>query len=426
MRNCMLLLILFPSVLVAKLNINITLSPDKKNKSTLTPAARWEEIHILWYNKFNPKKPNKAILLRQKNYAYKHGLVPNHYNNTWTGIHGLNTKKVFISSVKPLSTVRNLALQQTGKNSNRVTGIYIHDSNNVKTWKFVNGKGYITTIHATSNHPFYVKNIGEFLPLQQITPNMELTDDHQHTLHLICASREHKKCGYPYNVNKISTVYNIEVNQQHQYFVSGKHILVHNCSRSAVHNQAGATKIYDLDSRIKAASVNSDHLIVSSNIVQCMGFPGCLYTSISIFDINPSAEATYHYPDEIPLGKYKKILMDRVPEPDARLLLSHIGEKVESGTRAYILEEYDKFSAFEHMHDIRNFTFSRLMGIEEGHEVLDGFDGLEVGDLEGSYFFITGEKELKETKNKLSKKKLPLGGSHDLSKNCALLEYIRI
>ena len=425
MRNYLSLLILFASVFAARLNTGITLSPDKK-KSALAPATQWEEIHILWYNRFNPKKPDKAILLRQKNYAYKHGLIPDHYNNTWTGIRGLNIKKVFISSVKPLSAVRNLALQQTGKNSNRVTGIYIHDSNNVKTWKFVNRKGSITTINATPNHPFYVKNIGEFLPLQQITPGMELTDDHQHTLHLICASKKHKKCGYPYNVNKISTVYNIEVNQQHQYFVSGQHILVHNCSSPAVHNQAGATKIYDLDSRIKAASGNSDHLIVGSNIVQCMGFPEGLCPGLSILDINPSAEATYHYPDEIPPGKYKKILMDRVPEPDARLLLSHIGEKVESGTRAYILEKHNKFSAYDYMHDFKNFTFSGLMENDDRYAVLDNFNSLYEGNIEGKKFFITGKKELEENENKEREKYLSCKKIHTLPKKYALLEYIRI
>ena len=369
---------------------------------SLISVSQWEEIHLTWYNKFNPAKPNKVMLLRPKNWALQHGLIPNHYNKQWAASNGLPVRTVFVSSVAPFYPDKKKSVQPASANSNRVTGIYIHDTDTVRTWKFIDRKQHLTIIHATPNHPFYIKDLKKFLPLQKITPAMTLVDDRQHTIHLLCPAQKNRQCGLPYHPDRVSTVYNIEVDQQHQYFVSGEHILVHNCNTAPAYHAPSygrepAAPVYHY-AREPAASAatpdRSDYLVVGCGTVQRPGYIKCAHPTIDTIDIDYTAQATYTSWDDVPRGKYNNILLERTPTL-LSLLDRRIAPRVRSGARAYFLSSQSGGGAIESMIDTEHFKYTRMLEPEEGYALLNKFENSVIRDLKGKSFFYTNKQVIK-------------------------------
>ena len=106
----------------------------------------------------------------------------------------------------------------------------------VKTYRFKDvTTGEISSINATPNHPFYVKNKGQFMPIDDIAPTDKLVNSSGQTIKLICNNGQTSYCGNLYNIDgKPVAVYNLEVYQEHVYYVGDDGILVHNvCSKGA-------------------------------------------------------------------------------------------------------------------------------------------------------------------------------------------------
>ena len=179
-----------------------------------------EHIIFKCFNPYNPGHPDHIELLRPEGYAYQHGLMKN-ASHLWQG--RICTARVTVTAVDKGQTVQNKQNNQYAP----VTGIYIHQAKNVKTWRFMDENRHITTLNATDNHPFYVKELHRFLPIKKITQNMSLSAG-QHQLHLLCDSKT--GCGKPFHSAKPVYVYNIEVKKQHVYHVGEEKILVHNCA----------------------------------------------------------------------------------------------------------------------------------------------------------------------------------------------------
>ena len=178
--------------------------------------------HIIFncFNPYNPGHPDHIELLRPEGYAYQHGLMKN-ASNLWQG--RICTARVTVTAADKGQTIQNKQNNQYAP----VTGIYIHQAKNVRTWRFIDENRHITTLNATENHPFYVKELHRFLPIKKITQKMSLSAG-QHQLHLLCDSKT--GCGKPFHSAKPVYVYNIEVKKQHVYHVGEEKILVHNCA----------------------------------------------------------------------------------------------------------------------------------------------------------------------------------------------------
>ena len=191
-------------------------------------ASSWEEVDIAWPNIFNSNIPNTAKLLRPINYAHQHGLVMGAHINMKLGELGVSNAVITITAVRHLSqqTVDQIHRLQQGEKP--IIGVYVHQTNDVRTYHFKDKQGKISTIDATPVHPFYVKNLQAYLPISQVTDNMQLVGKKNEAIHLICPRNKHQKCGLPYHKGKIIPVYNIEVYQRHFYRVGHDAIKVHN------------------------------------------------------------------------------------------------------------------------------------------------------------------------------------------------------
>ena len=187
-------------------------------------AQKWEEIGIKWDNGYGK-------LLRPISYAEKHGLTAGecrYFNLTEFGV---PHAKITITYTKPLLKWQ---VHQLLHDKQPVIGIYIHQTKDVRTYRFTDKHGHISTLNVTPNHPFYVKSLHAYLPISHITNTMSLDGVHHQSLYLLCLRHQH--CGVIYEPNKFKTVYNLEVAQQHFFRVGLDEIKVHNSDFSAHSN----------------------------------------------------------------------------------------------------------------------------------------------------------------------------------------------
>ena len=188
-------------------------------------SKTWEEIDIAWNNPFNPNKPNTAQLLRPIKYAHKYGLFVGKHIYMNLAEFGVPHTLITVIRIKPLTTWKVHRLLH-GKQP--VIGLYIHQTMDVRTYRFTDKRGHITTIHVTPNHPFYVKNLHAYLPINQITDTIPLEGKKHQRIYLVCPFHHFRHCGIPYQPSKLKTVYNLEVYRQHHFRVSNFQIKVHN------------------------------------------------------------------------------------------------------------------------------------------------------------------------------------------------------
>ena len=202
-------------------------------------AKTWKEIDITWPNPFNPKHTNIAKLLRPIHFIEEDQLVmgkPAQLNMVGIGIPNQGT---IVTAIKPLS---QHLLQQLHAGTQPVIGYFKHYVNDVRTYRFIDKQGHYSTLHATPNHPFYVKELQAFLPISQITSTMTLIGASRQGLHLVCRTAKSIHCGIPYRSGHVFVVYNIEVYRQHIYRVGQFHILVHN--KNPIDTKKNAYEIY--------------------------------------------------------------------------------------------------------------------------------------------------------------------------------------
>ena len=263
-KYLMVILILIPSV------INIAAygasSEIAQVEQSIYPAKKFSQVSLVYYKNFpypatmlyhpvtgclpihkyvKNKQNNRSYLLHCKERVKF--LLPTYQATIWQEkqkhqgciylnlpsrkmvIHPVDTTiHAHIVSIKPVH-LNNIALR---KDAHPVTAVFIRHAEGVKTYRFKNLKtGIINTINATDNHPFYLGNKGVFVPISRVSTSDVLITDTGQPVRLICANKNRNICGVPYNKGRLSTVYNIEVDTTHTYFVGeSSHILVHNCS----------------------------------------------------------------------------------------------------------------------------------------------------------------------------------------------------
>jgi hypothetical protein len=137
-----------------------------------------------------------------------------------------------------------------------VTGTFAKYAKEVYTYKFRDSKtGNISSINATLNHQFYVINKHGYIPISDVTSNDDLLSETGEAVKLVCNDGRQSNCGIKYNTNNTPTmVYNMEVYQQHRYYVADNFsentaILVHNICM----NMSGTANIENTSERVVPA-----------------------------------------------------------------------------------------------------------------------------------------------------------------------------
>ena len=190
-------------------------------------------IHFVWPDRYchDTTCPyNDAILIRSLSYVKNHHLRM-HKKVAWDITPNNTPQYAIVTSIACGSHI----LIKTSKHASYVSGLFRHYVNDVRAYRLSDTWGHITIIHATPNHPFYVKNIikrhtvipvHQFIPISKVTHNMTLLGIHG-DYHLIC---KYHRCSTAYKKGKMVAVYNLETYQYHRYLVSDDHLLVHNCN----------------------------------------------------------------------------------------------------------------------------------------------------------------------------------------------------
>ena len=187
-------------------------------------ATSWKEIDIKWLNPFNPNVPNTAQLLRPISFIRSNHLIVGHLAKlNMRGI-GIPNSSAVLTAIKPLP---KSTIQKIQANTQPVIGYFKHYVNDVRTYRFRDRSNHIFSIHATPNHPFWIKSLHIFLPITNVTSAMALVGKANRLVHLICPNNQ-SHCGKSYRKGHIFMVYNIEVYRRHVYRVGHFNILVHN------------------------------------------------------------------------------------------------------------------------------------------------------------------------------------------------------
>ena len=153
-------------------------------------------------------------------------------------LHGVNPIKVQLAAVKPaalnkfsdagFSDIRFSDVRY--EQSSPVTATSVRHVSKVNVWQFKNSKTrVVTTINATPEHRFYVKNRQSYRPLESISTDDQLITADGRSVHLVCPLGRRTHCGGWYaKKTPVVPVYNMEVYQQHVYFAGRASVLVHN------------------------------------------------------------------------------------------------------------------------------------------------------------------------------------------------------
>jgi hypothetical protein len=236
--------------LIAALNMAIAESSLDYDSIPITPKT-WKEVDLSYSDTINGKEyPAEIKLLRPITWLKERGIdkVGNIaiFSIPEFGVERVKAKVTDIQPIKLDTSKINLLDQK----SRPVIGTFKRYAQVVNTYTFKDlSTGKISTINATPNHPFYVKNKNRFIPIEDIETTDELVSKKKtgKQVRLLCAKGKFDHCGKIYNKDgQPVEVYNLEVYQDHVYFVGVDGVLVHNtCPFQRIQNGNLIHDIYD-------------------------------------------------------------------------------------------------------------------------------------------------------------------------------------
>ena len=140
---------------------------------------------------------------------------------------GLENVHGYIKKIQSIS-LNGFPLYGEDIKAGTVTGRFIRHVNDVREYQFKNTKtGQISRLRSTPNHPFYAKNRGGFIPVEEISSEDEMLQKDGQIMKMNCSAFQGSHCGTR-SKDSIVPVYNLEVAQKHTYFVGRDFVLVHN------------------------------------------------------------------------------------------------------------------------------------------------------------------------------------------------------
>ena len=114
-------------------------------------------------------------------------------------------------------------------NAGIVTALSKRHTLNIRKYRIKNKHtNAVTSLTVTPDHPFYVLNRHAFTPIKDITADDILITEEGYHAELVCHGIKKNHCSYPWRTGWVASVYNLEIHQKHQYFVSRDKLLVHN------------------------------------------------------------------------------------------------------------------------------------------------------------------------------------------------------
>jgi hypothetical protein len=220
-------------VLLALFTFKLTFSSSYELPSydlePITPEA-WRQVELTYSDVIKGKEyPAEIKLLRPIDWLKDNGIdeVGNKAVFSLPEF-GVESVEVEVVSVLP-TTVDTSRVDWAVEKSRPVIGKFKRYAEDVRTYTFRDASGNVETINVTPNHPFYVKNKGEFVAIDDVASSDELIDQLGKSIKLSCPLGKEISCGEQYNKSgKPVVVYNLEVYKNHVYFVGGDALLVHN------------------------------------------------------------------------------------------------------------------------------------------------------------------------------------------------------
>ena len=144
-------------------------------------------------------------------------------------VYGIKSVRARLTAVKAVRLNRDNDIA-TNSNMRVVTGLIRRHVSKINTYIFKNIKdNKLMTLHATPEHLFYVKSYHRYKPINQISCNDELLASDGSSMHLICSKGQYRHCGRPFKRGWPTSVYNLEVDHTHTFFIGSHPVLVHNC-----------------------------------------------------------------------------------------------------------------------------------------------------------------------------------------------------
>ena len=237
-----LLLLLFPSLLIAKKAGN----NDKNFPDTLSAKIALTYYNSLFCSDECQKHPvencskitgqpyrlmcrEEIVLIRPKRLSDQWSKEQHHkgYIDLNMKEFGIEHIKAYITSVIPFIST-SFKTDSYNKNTKLVTGIFKRHSFNVHTYTFKNiNTGRLSSLRATPNHRFYIKNRQVFLAIKNITKKDTLITSDGSSIKRVYSDRNTQITGSD-KTNSPTLVYNLEIQKKHTYFAGSDNILVHN------------------------------------------------------------------------------------------------------------------------------------------------------------------------------------------------------
>ena len=189
---------------------------------TRSPVSRQQtgNVFLLCREHITLLRPVSVITLWQRQQRLK-GYIP--FSMKEFGIINVHA---YITGVKEYTQVIKNTITP---DSNHVTGKFIRYAPEVNRYTVKDKQTNMTsTVDTTPNHPFYVKNKHAFVPISKVLSSDSLVTLSNHEAHLIHSNSNNFPLKTNNKKNKLTRVYNIEIEKKHVYFISKLDILVHN------------------------------------------------------------------------------------------------------------------------------------------------------------------------------------------------------
>ena len=140
---------------------------------------------------------------------------------------GIEHARAHITSATPFIS-GSFKTNSYNESTELVTGIFKRHSFNVSKYTFKNANtGKTSSLLATSNHRFYLKNRQAFLAIKNITKKDTLIASDGSGVKRVYSDKNTRIAGSD-KTNSPALVYNLEIQKKHTYFAGSDSILVHN------------------------------------------------------------------------------------------------------------------------------------------------------------------------------------------------------
>ena len=189
---------------------------------------------------------------------------------------GIEHARAHITSVIPFIS-GSLKTSSYNKDTELVTGIFKRHLFNVYQYTFKNiDTEKLSSLLATSNHRFYLKNRQVFLAIKNITKKDTLITSDGNSVKRVY-SDENTVITDSDKTNSPTLVYNLEIEKKHSYFVGSDNILVHNICKCGTCGE-----------ELQDPNAARDHMtnIHLSSMKYTCGINGCKETTDRINFIN--------------------------------------------------------------------------------------------------------------------------------------------